>query len=77
MAENPFHASKTKDPQPLCDTMSTMLTSTSHSLSPQDAIVQTSYYPLSLEVAPCQEESQKAKAMNLKKDQDQAPLHLL
>ena len=33
--------------------------------------------PLSLEVAPCQEGSQKEKAINVKKDQDQAPFHLL
>ena len=32
--------------------------------------------PLSLEVAPCQEDSQKEKAINVKKDQDQAPFHL-
>jgi hypothetical protein len=32
--------------------------------------------PLCLKVAPCQEECQKEKAINVKKDQDQAPFHL-
>lgn len=54
LATNLFHATKTKDAQPSCDSMPTMFTSTSHSLSPQDTITQTSYYPLPLEVAPCQ-----------------------
>ena len=37
--------------------------------------MKTSYTPLSLQVAPCQEGSQKDKSIN--KDQDQAPYHLL
>ena len=77
MAANFFHATKTKDAQPSCDAMPTMLTSTSHSLSPQDTIMKTSYYLKSLEVGPCQEDSQKGKDKNVKKDQDQAPFYLL
>ena len=77
MAENPFHASKTKDPQPSSNAMSTMPTSTSPSLPLQDPNLKTSYTPMSFEVAPCQEDSKKDKNKKVKKYQDQAPLHLL
>ena len=70
LAENPFHASKTKNPQPSCDAMSTIPTLASASLPLQDPIMQTSYTLLSLEVAPCQEDSQKDKNKNVKKYQD-------
>ncbi|MDF3675379.1 hypothetical protein [Enterobacter hormaechei] len=65
LAANLFHATNPKHPQPSCTTMPNPSTTpfTLHS-------------PLYLEVASCQEDSQKEKAINVKKDQDQAPFHL-
>ena len=74
---NLFHATSTKYPQPSCDAMLTILILVNPPLPLQDPIIQTSYFPMSLEVAPCQEDSQKHKAINFKKDQDQEPFHLL
>ena len=50
-----------------------------HATKPKDPSTTsfTLHSPLSLEVAPCQEDSQKVKSINVKKDQDQAPFHLL
>ena len=50
-----------------------------HATKPKDPSTNsfTLYSPLSLEVAPCQEDSQKEKVINFKKDQDQATFHLL
>ena len=58
------------------NTLSIYSISASPSLPLQDPIMQTSYTPLSLEVAPCQQDSQKDKHKNVKKDQDQAPRNL-
>ena len=58
---NLFHATRPKEPKPSCTTMPTPF---------------TLHSPLSLEVDPCQEDSQKEKAINVKKDQDQVPFHL-
>lgn len=65
-AANLFHATTTKNPQYSCATMPT-----------PHATPLPLHSPLSLEVAPCQEESQKEKAINVKNDQDQEPFHLL
>ncbi len=77
MDPNIFHATKTKDPQPSCDAMLTMPTLANPSPFLQDPTMHSSYSPLSLEVAPCKEESKKAKAINVNTNQDQAPLHIL
>ena len=66
LAANLFHATKTKNPQFSCATMPT-----------PHATPLPFHSPLSLEVAPCQEDSQKEQAINVKKDQDQEPFHLL
>jgi hypothetical protein len=54
-----------------------------HATMPKDPITTPSttpftlHSPLSLEAAPCQKDFKKGKAINFKKDQDQAPFHLL
>jgi len=50
-----------------------------HGTKPKDPRTNpfTLHSPLSLEAAPCQKDFKKGKAINFKKDQDQAPFHLL
>ena len=50
---------------------------TNPSPSLQDPIMQTSHSPLSLEVAPCQEDSKKDEDINFKKVKDKESFHLL
>ena len=58
-------------------------TNSFHATKPKDRSTSPSttsftlHSPFSLEVAPCQEDTQKEKVINVKKDQDQAPFHLL
>lgn len=73
--ENLFHATKTKDLQISWDAMLTIPTLANPWLSLQDTTMWILHTSLSLEVVPCQEESQQYKVIN--KDQNKSSFHIL